>query len=69
MKRSDLIGLLREHGSRSIQYRRAWRNEYRRLNPRIDYAPNRAALAALERGWAASYTDAINQALSEWVRG
>jgi len=72
MKREELDELLKRYGSRSIEYRRAWRKEYRESNYRLDYTPDRAALAALklvmQNGWALSYTDAINRALAEWVR-
>lgn len=73
MRRDELVELLREHGSDSLEYRRAWRKEYRERYWRIDYTPDRPAVAALDlalkRGWASSYTDAINRALTEWVRG
>lgn len=73
MRRDELVSLLREHGSDSLEYRRAWRKEYRERYRRIDYTPDRQAAAALElaisNGWASSYTDAINRALADWVRG
>lgn len=72
MNHDDLTELLRKHGSRSIEYRRAWRKDYRERNPRIDYIPDRRATAALElilrNGWALSCTDAINRALADWVK-
>lgn len=62
---------LREHGSQSIEYRRACRQMYRLYNRRIDYLPDRKAMKTLEtamqRRYAWSFTDAINQALDVWA--
>lgn len=73
MRRDELVSLLQEHGSRSIEYRRAWRKEYRERYRRIDYTPDWQATAAMDlairNGWASSYTDAINRALADWVKG
>lgn len=62
---------LKRYGSQSLEYRRAWRQEYRERNRRIDYVPyrpaERALCEALKNGWAISQTDAINQALIAWA--
>lgn len=63
--------VLRELGtSRCVEYRRAWRREYRRGKRRIDYYPSRAACevidAAIATGIAHSQIDVIEQALAAW---
>lgn len=62
---------LREDGSQSIEYRRACRRMYRLYNRRIDYLPDSKAMKTLEtamqRRYAWSFTDAINQALQAWA--
>jgi hypothetical protein len=62
---------LRENGTQSIEYRRATRRMYRSYQRRIDYLPDRKAMEvlaiALQRRYAYSFTDAINQALQEWA--
>ena len=67
----ELVEQMRRYGSKSLEYRRAYRRMYRATNQRIDYTPDRKAIAALEtaieNGLAVSYTDAINQALRDWV--
>lgn len=71
MSYEPVLAAMREHGTQSIEWRRAYRRFYRSLQKRIDYLPDRKALAVLElalsRSWALSYTDAINQALRAWV--
>ncbi len=62
---------LAKHGSRSPEYRRAWRRQYRSYTRRVDYYPDRKAAKALDmamaQGWALSQSDAINQALGAWA--
>lgn len=63
--------VLREKGtSQCLEYRRAWRREYRRNLRRIDYMPSRKACeiidAAIRGGIALSQADAIEQALAQW---
>ena len=56
--------------SQCKEYRRAWRQEYRRNLRRIDYMPTRRACeiidAAISSGIALSQADAIEQALANW---
>ena len=70
MSDKDMADILRRYGSQSIEYRRAHRQQYRAMNWRIDYIPDREAeavlLHAVREGWALSFTDAINQALRAW---
>jgi hypothetical protein len=62
---------LHEHGSQSIEYRRACRRMYRLYTRRIDYLPGHEAIETLEnavrRRYAWSFSDAINQALEVWA--
>ena len=59
--------------SQCLEYRRAWRREYRRNLRRIDYMPTRRACeiidAAISSGIALSQADAIEQALAGWGEG
>lgn len=56
--------------SQCLEYRRAWRRQYRRNLRRIDYMPTRRACeiidAAMRDGLALSQADAIEQALAYW---
>lgn len=60
----------REKGTGNIEYRRAYRREYRALVRRIDYLPDRKATEAIDRaiaeGHALNQSDAINRALRAW---
>ena len=71
MSYEPVLEAMREHGTQSIEWRRAYRHYYRSLQKRIDYLPDRPALKVLEQaiaaGWALSYSDAINQALRDWL--
>jgi hypothetical protein len=62
--------LAEKRTSQCIEYRRAWRREYRRNLRRIDYMPTRNACeiidAAIRCGVALSQADAIEQALANW---
>jgi hypothetical protein len=69
-ERDEHVRILREHGTQSPEYRRFMRRQYREMNWRIDYLPDRRAAAVIKRaigeGWALSYSDAINLALRAW---
>lgn len=58
---------LAEHGSHSIEYRRANRRAYRARQRRIDYLPDGESVkileTALRESYALSFRDAIRQAL------
>ena len=55
--------------SQCIEYRRAWRREYRQRQPRIDFLPTPQAYniidGAIASGLALSMSDAIDLALRE----
>lgn len=61
---------LREHGTQSIEYRRAARRMYRFYQRRIDFLPDRGVMEIIEQavasGNAWSYSDAINRAVKAW---
>lgn len=67
---ADWERALREHGTQSIEYRRAARRMYRFLQRRIDFLPDRGVMEIIERaietGNAWSYSDAINRAVKAW---
>lgn len=62
---------LAQHGSKSPEYRRAWRQQYRSKFRRVDYYPDSKAAKAMDKaianGWALSSSDAINRALRAWA--
>ena len=64
--------LLLKYGSRSKEYHRRYQRQYRATKHRIDYVPSPRIFDGLEsaiRGhYALSYGDAIEQALTAWLR-